>query len=122
MMIDEDLFPLVASINIASTNSRALLNAKKAERFSPSVKIRKVWIPKKYLVYMDDLTVRRIMYVTRERKKNGRYPYYLVENSKKKIKKKKLSKGNDIFPKETHASPRKKASMILQGGKCLQGL
>ena len=42
MMIDEDPFPLVASINIAATNSRAILNAKKAERFSPSVKVRKV--------------------------------------------------------------------------------
>ena len=42
MMIDEAPFPLVASINIDATDSRAILNAKKAERFSLSVKVRKV--------------------------------------------------------------------------------
>ena len=51
-MIDKDSFPPIASINIATTDLRALLNAKKAGRFSPSVRIRKVWIPKQYLVYM----------------------------------------------------------------------
>ena len=35
MVIDEDLFPLAASINIAAIDSRAMLNAKKAGRFSP---------------------------------------------------------------------------------------
>ena len=46
MMIDEDPFPPTASINIATTDSRAMLNAKKVGRFSPSVRVRKVWIPK----------------------------------------------------------------------------
>ena len=38
-MINEDPFSPVASINIAATDLRAILNAKKAERFSPSAKI-----------------------------------------------------------------------------------
>ena len=42
MGIDEDPFLLVASINIANTDSKAMLNAKKVERFSPSAKARKV--------------------------------------------------------------------------------
>ena len=39
MMIDEDPFPPTASINIATTDSRAMLNAKKVGRFSPSVRV-----------------------------------------------------------------------------------
>ena len=66
MVIGKDPFPPIASINIDATDLRALLNAKKAGRFSPSARIRK------------------------------------------EIKKKKFSKGNDVFPKERHASPRKK--------------
>ena len=50
-MIDEDPFPPVASVNIAATYLRAVLNAKKDGRFSPNARIRKVWIHKKYLVY-----------------------------------------------------------------------
>ena len=46
MVIDEDPFPLMASINIIATDLRAMLKAKKDERFSPNVKIRKVWISK----------------------------------------------------------------------------
>ena len=46
MLIDEDPFPPVASINIVATNLRAVLNAKNAGRFSPNAKIRKVWISK----------------------------------------------------------------------------
>ena len=42
MMIDEDSFPLTTSINLAATDSRAMLNAKRAGRFSPSVRVRKV--------------------------------------------------------------------------------
>ena len=58
MMIDEDPFPPVASINITATDSRVKLNAKKAERFSPSARVRKVWIPKQYLTYKNDLTTK----------------------------------------------------------------
>ena len=45
-VIDEDPFQRAASINIAATDSRAMLNAKKVERFSLSAMVRKVWIPK----------------------------------------------------------------------------
>ena len=48
MAIDKDQFPLVASINIATTNLRELLNAKKARRFSPSANIRKEIMKKKF--------------------------------------------------------------------------
>ena len=59
MVIDEDPFPQVASVNIAAIDLRTMLNAKKVGRFSPSARIRKVWNPKKDLVHMDDLAVRR---------------------------------------------------------------
>ena len=59
MVIDEDPFPQVASVNIAAIDLRTMLNAKKVGRFSPSARIRKVWIPKQDLVHMDDLAVRR---------------------------------------------------------------
>ena len=41
-MIDEDHFPPVASINIVTTDLRAVLNVKKNERFSPIARIRNV--------------------------------------------------------------------------------
>ena len=73
-MIDEDPFPPVASVNIVTIDLRAVLNVKKDERFSPNARIRKVWIPKKYVVYKDELTIKGKMSTTREKKKNGRYP------------------------------------------------
>ena len=100
MVVDEDPFPLVVSINIAATNLRTMLNAKKVGRFSLSVRIRKVWIPKQYLVHTDDLTARRRVSTVREREKNGRYPYH----SKQEIKKEKFSKGDDVSPKEIYVS------------------
>ena len=59
MVINEDPFPPVASVNIAATNLRAVLNVKKDERFSPNARIRKVWIPKQYLVHKDELAAKR---------------------------------------------------------------
>ena len=41
MVIDEDPFPSIASINIVATDLRAMLNANKVGRFSPSTGIRK---------------------------------------------------------------------------------
>ena len=41
-MVDEYPFPQVASVNIAATDLRAVLNEKEDENFSPNVKIRKV--------------------------------------------------------------------------------
>ena len=42
MVIHEDPLPPAASINIDATNSRAMLNVKKAGKFSPSARVRKV--------------------------------------------------------------------------------
>ena len=42
MVVDEDLFPPVASVNIDATDLRAVLNGKKDGRFSPNAKIRTV--------------------------------------------------------------------------------
>ena len=81
-MIDEDPFPPATSINIAATNSRAMLNAKKARRFSPSTKVRKVWIPKQYLTYKNYWAAKGRVPTAREWKKNGRYPYHSFENTK----------------------------------------
>ena len=97
-MIDEDQFPPITSINIAATDLRAVLNAKKDERFSSNARIRNVWIPNQYLVHMDDLVGRRRVHATKEREKNGRYPYH----SKKEIKEEKSSKGNNVSIKERH--------------------
>ena len=51
MAIDEDPFPPVASINIASFDLRALIESKKVGKLSP----RKVWVPKYCLVCVDRL-------------------------------------------------------------------
>ena len=45
----------MASVGIAATDLRAVLND---EKFSPNVKIRNVLIPKQYLVYKDELAVK----------------------------------------------------------------
>ena len=49
MAIDEDPFPLVASVNTVSFDLRALIESKKARKLSP----RKVWVPKYCLVRVD---------------------------------------------------------------------
>ena len=51
MKIDEDPFPPVASINIDSFNLRASIESKKAGKLS----LRKVWVPKYYMVHVDKL-------------------------------------------------------------------
>ena len=45
-MIDEDPVPPMTSVNIYATDLKAMLNVKNDRRFSPNVKIRKLWIPK----------------------------------------------------------------------------
>ena len=75
-MVDEDPFPPVPSVNIAATDLRAVMNDKEDEKFSPNVKIRKVWVPKQYLVYKDELAVKGKVSTTRENEKNGMYPYH----------------------------------------------
>ena len=97
-MVDENPFPPVALVNIAVTDLRVVLNEKEDEKFSPNVKIRNVWIPKQHLVYKDELVGKGKMSTTKEKGKNGRYPYH----SKQEIKKEKPSKENNVFPKERH--------------------
>ena len=94
-MIDEDHFPPITSVNIVATDLRAVLDVKKDERFSPSAMIRKVWIPKQYIVHNDEWTVKGKVSITRENEKNGRYLYY----SKQEIKKEKPSKEKKCFSK-----------------------
>ena len=76
MVVDEDPFPAVALVNIATTYLRPILNEKKDEKFSPNLKIRKVGIPKQYLVYKDELTIKGKVSMAREKEKNRRYPYH----------------------------------------------
>ena len=76
MVVDEDPFPPMASINIAATDLRSILNEKEDEKFSSNVKIRKVLIPKQYLVYKVKLVVKGKVSIAREKEKNLRYPYH----------------------------------------------
>ena len=69
MVVDEDPFPPVASINIAATYMRAFMNEKEDEKFSPNIKIRKVWIPKQYLAYKDELAVKGKVSIVKEKEK-----------------------------------------------------
>ena len=73
--IDEDPIPLMVLVNIATIDLKAVLKAKNDERFSPNVMIRKVWIPKQYLVHRNELAVKRRMPTTKENEMSGRYPY-----------------------------------------------
>ena len=75
-MVDEDHFPPMSSFNIAATNMRAVLNEKKDNKISPNARIRKVWIPKQYMVHKDELAVKLKVSTTRENEKNGRYPFH----------------------------------------------
>ena len=97
-MVDEDPFPLVALVNIAATDLRVVLNEKNDAKFSPNVRTRKVWIPKQYLVYKDELRVKGKVSITREKENNRRYSYH----SKQEIKKEKPSQEKNVFPKERH--------------------
>ena len=75
-MIDEDPVPPVALVNIAATNLKAVLKTKNDGRFSLNTRIRKVWIPKQYLVHRDELVAKRRMSTAKEKENNGRYPYH----------------------------------------------
>ena len=69
-MIDEDHVPPMASINIAATDLKAVLKEKNGGRFSHNARIRKVWIPKQYLVHRDELVVKRRMSTVKENEKS----------------------------------------------------
>ena len=101
------LFPPVASV----------LNANKDDRFSTNVRIRKILIPKQYMVHKDELTVKRKMSTTKEKEKNVRYQYH----STQEIKKEKSSKGKIVSPKEKHTFLEGKG-MNTSRKKYLQGL
>ena len=51
---------------------------------------------------MDDLAIRRRVFVTRERKNNGKNPYHSFEDSKQEIKKNKFFKEKKVSKKERH--------------------
>ena len=109
-MVDEDPFPPVPSVNIAATELRAVMNDKEDEKFSPNVKIRKVWVPKQYLVYKEELAVKGKVSTTRENENNGMYPYH----SKQDIKKEKTFKEKNVPPKEKHTFPEGKSRNTLR--------
>ena len=69
MVIDEDPFPPMASINILAVDLRAMLSAKKNGTFSPSVRIRKAWITKQYLTYKNYMVAEKGVSAIREKKK-----------------------------------------------------
>ena len=102
MVIDEDPLPSIASINIDAIDSRAMLSVKKAGKFSPSARVRKVWIPKQYLTYKYDLVAKGKVSAAREKGKNARYLYHPFEDSKQEAKNKNFSKGNIFSPKERY--------------------
>ena len=110
MVVDEDPFPLVALVNIAVMDLRAFLNEKKDEKFSPNARIRKLWIPKQYLVHKDELAVKGKVSTTREKENNGRYPYY----SKQEIKKDKPFKEKNVTLKERHTFLERKGKNTLR--------
>ena len=109
-MIDEDPIPPVASVNMAANNLKVVFNEKNDGIFSINSRIRKVWIPKQYLIYRDELTAKRRIFVAKEKEKNGRYPYH----SKQEIKKEKSSKGNNASPKERHIFSERKGMNPLR--------
>ena len=69
ILIDEDSYPLVASINTTAFDFKVVMNSKKARGIPSSPRIRKVWIPKKYLNYKNYMVVERGVSAVREKKK-----------------------------------------------------
>ena len=82
-------------VNIAATDLRTVLNEKKDEKFSPNVKIRKVWVSKQYLVCKDEFAVTGKVFIAREKEKNERYPYHSKHKSRRRNPSKKR-----IFPQK----------------------
>ena len=116
-MIDEDPFPLVALINIVATDLRAVLNVEKDVRFSPNVRIRKVWIPKQYLVHKDELAVKGKVSTTKEKEKME--GIHTIQNRKLRRRNPQMEK---MFLQERDILFQKEMAGTLQGGKHQQGL
>ena len=112
MVIDEDPFPPVDSINLVPFDLWTLINLKKARGIPPYSNIRKILIPKQYLIDKNDLTEKRRVFTTKGRKKNGRHPNHSFgENSMglgQDGNNEKFLKEMNVSPKERHASPREK--------------
>ena len=110
ILIDEDSYLPVASINITAFDFKALIDSNKARGIPPSVRIIKAWISKQYLTYKNDMARERGMFGVREKKKRGHPNHSCGKKSMglgKEAKKKKFSKEKNVSPKERHASPRK---------------
>ena len=71
MVIREDTFAHATSINTIAFDLKVVMNSKKLRGIPPSLRIRKVWIPKQYLTYKNDLVVERGVFVVKEKKKGG---------------------------------------------------
>ena len=110
MLIYEDTFPLVASVNTIAFYLEALKNLKNVGRILLGPKTRNIWIPKKYLTYKNDLIAG--VSVVKEKKNNGGNPNHSFgKNSiglEQEVENKKFSKENNVSQKERHASLRKK--------------
>ena len=59
ILINEDTFPLIVSINTIAFDLKVVMNSKKVRGIPPSSKIRKIWTPKQYLTYNNDLAALR---------------------------------------------------------------
>ena len=70
MVIGEDTFPPLASINTIAFDLKAVMNSKKVRGISPSLRIRNVWIPKQYLIYKNDLATKIRVSTIIEKKKD----------------------------------------------------
>ena len=98
VMIDEDL--------------RTLINSKKARGITPNPNIRKVWIPKQYLIYNNELIGERRVPGVRENKKNRGNPNHSSGKNAMwfghEATNERFSKENNVSPKKRHAFPREK--------------
>ena len=59
ILINEDTFPPITSINVVDFDLNAVMNSKNERGIPPSLRIRNVWIPNQYLTYKNDLVAKR---------------------------------------------------------------
>ena len=60
ILIDEDSYPPMASINTIAFDLKTLIDSNKVREINPpSIRIRKVWIPNQYLTYKNYMAVER---------------------------------------------------------------
>ena len=68
MLIDDDSYPPITSINTTVFYFKAVMNSKK-RGIPPSHRIKNVWIPMQYVTYKNDLAVEREVSTVKENKK-----------------------------------------------------